>query len=57
MYDCDKCSAKFPQSYSLHRHALTHTDLRFECRVCKTEFKYKSNLRRHEKNTHSKYGK
>lgn len=54
-FHCDKCPASFLHRYSLTRHRVTHSDIRFECSICKTLFKYKTNLKRHEKNTHGKY--
>ncbi|XP_025424654.1 uncharacterized protein LOC112693683 isoform X2 [Sipha flava] len=52
MFGCDKCPATFLHRYSLTRHMVAHSDVRFECEICKSLFKYKTNLKRHERNTH-----
>ncbi|XP_055707326.1 zinc finger protein 37-like [Phlebotomus papatasi] len=47
-YVCKLCDKKFSQSNNLKLHMITHTDMKFECDVCKRLFKNPRSLRNHK---------
>ena len=44
---CHICNQQFCNSEKLKQHLWTHTDLMYECRICKVKIKHFRNYKRH----------
>ena len=50
---CPECDATFSQQYHLTRHLSSHTNVKFNCTLCNTNYSRLDSLNRHIKRKHS----
>ena len=53
-HHCDECGKSFVRKTSYNKHQLTHTDIKFPCQLCDFKTRYKSYIKRHINDVHTK---